>query len=248
MRYAFVLLLLAPAAHAGDPCPIDFRVHDLGAPSWLDRGQLLTALKSQDSWFGASFRTSKKGGVELLAVSPGSPAAAAGLQKGDRIVGVETHQAFAATLRAAPPGTALKITRLRGDAKLQVVVTLGHQDPVVGALLDHASSRECSAVRRGDLDPKQRAAVLASTFTKQRRFRCDDAHTALAGVDLGGHTLEGGDLVVVRGSKRLLLANPGWATVCVYARELDGPKLAPGVAPLFEKLTGGYVSDRHANP
>lgn len=68
-------------------------------------------------------------------------------------------------------------------------------------------------------------------------------------MDLAGLTLDAGDLVMVRGSKRVLVANPGWTTVCVHARELDGPKLDEAhVEALFTRLTAGYVADRHANP
>lgn len=236
--------LLAAPARAGDPCPIDFTFHDLGAPSWLDRAALLDGLASKDSWVGVSFSTRSEGGVRIDAVSAGSPAAKAGLATGQIVTAVgeapvKTHQALAAIFRATKPGSQLTLRRADGtEARL----TLGRQDPVLGALIDHAAKQACSFVRRGDVDPAKVEALRAKVFHDNRRFRCDDAHTRLTSV------LEPGDIVLVRGSKRLLLANPGWATVCVRASDVDGAKLAPGVPGLFEALSKAYVADRHANP
>lgn len=238
-----IATLLAGPARAGDPCPIDFTFHDLGAPSWLDRAALLDGLASKDSWVGVSFSTHADG-VRIDAVSAGSPAAKAGLATGQIVTAageapVKTHQALAAIFRSTTPGAQLTLRRADGtEARL----TLGRQDPVLGALLDHAAKQACSFVRRGDVDPAKVEALRAKVFHDNRRFRCDDAHTRLAGV------LEPGDIVLVRGSKRILLANPGWATVCVRASDVDGAKLAPGIPGLFETLSKAYVADRHANP
>lgn len=236
-------ILLAPPARAGDPCPIPFTFHDLGAPPWLDRAALLDALESQDSWVGISF-SNHADGVRVDAVSAGSPAAKAGLAPGlviDRVgdAPVKTHQELAARFRETKPGATLTLHRTDGG---ESQLTLGRQDPVLGALIDHAARQKCSFVRRGDVDPAKQAALRAKAFHPNRRFRCEDAHKALAG------ELEPGDIVLVRGSKRILLANPGWATVCVRTEEVDGAMLAGGVEDLFGRLTRAYVADRHANP
>lgn len=238
-----IATLLGAPAHAGDPCPISFTFHDLGAPDWLDRAALLDALESQDSWVGISF-SNHADGVRVDAVSAGSPAAKAGLTPGqviDRVgdTPVKTHQELAARFRETKPGATLALHRTDGaEARL----TLGRQDPVLGALIDHAARQKCSFVRRGDVDREKLAALRAKAFEPNRRFRCEDAHKALA------DDLEPGDIVLVRGSKRILLANPGWATVCVRADEVDGAKLSGAVEDLFGRLARAYVADRHANP
>lgn len=237
------LIACATPAHAGDPCPIDFAFHDLGAPSWLDRNALLTGLTSRDSWAGMSFSTDGDR-VRIDAVSAGSPAAESRFRVGQRITTVdgarvETHQALARILRATPPGQTLAIGLADNTS---TSLALGRQDPVLGALIDYASRLECTHVRRADLTPARVTELHGKVFHKNRRFRCDDAHKALAG------TLEAGDIVMVRGSKRILLANPGWATVCVRAADVDGAKLEAGVKRLFETIAKRYVDDRYANP
>lgn len=240
---AAILLGLAGPAAAGDPCPIPFVFHDLGAPPWLDRDALLDGLTSKDSWVGISFST-RQAGVRVDAVSAGSPAEKAGLKVGEHITAVDgqkvgTHEALGERFRTTAPGGTLKLTLADGAEK---ALTLGRQDPVVGALIDHAAKQECRHVRRGDVDPKQVETLRAKVFFENRRFRCDDAHGQFEGL------LEAGDIVIVRGSKRILLANPGWATVCVRANAVDGAKLATGIPPLLDTLGKAYVKDRHDNP
>ena len=240
---ALLALVCATPAFAGDPCPIDFTLHDLGAPPWLDRAQLLDGLTSKDSWVGISFST-RDAGVRVDAVSAGGPAAKAGLKVGQHITAVDgqkvtTHQALGDLFRKSAPGATLNLTVAEGPA---VKLTLGRQDPVLGALIDHAAKQDCSFVRRGDVDPKQVEALRARAFHPNKRFRCEDAHRQFEGL------LESGDIVMVRGSKRILLANPGWATVCLRAKAVDGDKLAGGIPKLFSDLSKAYVADRHANP
>ncbi len=239
---ALALGVTSPAV-AGDPCPIEFTFHDLGAPPWLDRAALLDGLTSKDSWVGISFST-RDAGVRIDAVSAGGPADRAGLKVGQHITAVDgqkvaTHEALGERFRSTAPGGSLNLTRADGSA---VKLTLGRQDPVLGALIDHAAKQECSRVRRGDVDPKQVEALRAKVFHANKRFRCDDAHRQFE-----GH-LEAGDIVMVRGSKRILLANPGWGTVCMRANAIDGARLATAVPGLFETLSKAYVADRHANP
>ncbi len=114
----------------------------------------------------------------------------------------------------------------------------------MGAMIDEASSRDCSSVRRANVSSSRADEVRAAVFSKARRFRCDDAHKSLrkAGLD-------GGDIVVVRGSKRILVSNAGWGTTCVKATSLDGAKLtAKAVGKVLDAVARRYVQDRHDNP
>lgn len=240
---ALAICAFASPARAGDPCPIDFTFHDLGAPTWLQRDALLDGLESRDSWVGISFSTKSKG-VRVDAVSAGGPAAKAGLKVGQHITtvdgaGVTTHEALGEYFRKAKPGATLTLGLAEGGT---VALTLGRQDPVLGALIDHAAKQDCTFVRRGDVAAERVEALRAKLFHANRRFRCEDAHGQFEGV------LEPGDVVMVRGSKRILLANPGWATVCMRADEIDGARLAKAIPALFDRLSKAYVADRHANP
>lgn len=241
------LLCLPALAQAGDPCPITFTFHDVGAPEWLKRDALLDGLASKDSWIGLSFSTGDKG-VKITNVSKGSPAEVAGLKIGDQITAAggtaaKTHGALADMLRATSPGSTLELSVARGAEALTVKLVLGRQDPVLGALIDHASRQACADVTRGDVPDAWAKKIRAKLFEKNRRFRCDAAHGALA------EELEGGQIVMVRGAKRFLITNPGWATVCMQATDLDGARLtAANVAALFDTLTKGYIKDRHDNP
>ena len=76
--------------------------------------------------------TNDKPGVLLDGVAPGSPAAAAGLEKGDRIVaidGVEVRsvQEFAYVLQDARPGQKARITIERAGKKLSLTATYGRR-------------------------------------------------------------------------------------------------------------------------
>jgi len=249
-----VCLTVSPPALAGDPCPISFVFFDLKAPPWLDHAQLLDALESKDSWVGISF-VSGKDGVRVRRVSNDSPAARAGLLVKDVITAaggktVRSHDVLADLFRKAAPGTRMKLDVLRAGTKRSLNLTMGAQDPVVGALIDHASKQECARVRRANLTAEQVTSIQKALFSKARRFRCKDAHRALRGLKYGGRdTLEGGDLVVVRGSKRLLVTNQGWRTTCLKTADFDGARLTDkAIARLFRKVTGAFVADRHANP
>jgi S1-C subfamily serine protease len=69
-------------------------------------------------------------GVKLSGVTPGSPAAAAGLQAGDVILGLGGHdvadlQAMTDALRAHEPGDTVEVRFQRADQARTVTVTLG---------------------------------------------------------------------------------------------------------------------------
>ena len=247
------LACLPAAAQAGDPCPIDFTFHDAGAPPWLDHAALLDGLATKDSWLGMSYKTHKdkdgtEMGVRVTNVSAGSPTQKAGLKVDDvitRVAGAPmvTYQALNAVMDASKPGAVLALTVMRAGTKMQMPLTLSRQDPLFGALVRYASTQECASVSRGDTPAAWLTKISPHLYAKNKRFRCDDAAKALA------KDLEPGQIVLIRGSKRVLIANPGSTTVCVQSANYDGAKLTPAsVKALYERLTKSYVADRHANP
>ena len=251
------LVCLPAAARAGDPCPIGHAFYDLGTPPWLKQSELLDALTTKDSWLGMSFKTHNKtegapAGVRVTDVSSSSPAAKAGLKIGDVITAANgsalpTFQAFNAVLDGTAPGSALTLQVTRDGKSEAKTLTLGRQDPVLGALIRHASKQDCAVVSRGDPAPSWTAKIHAHLWEKNKRFRCDEAGAAIAkAADLD---LSEGDTLMLRGSKRVLFVGPDRRSFCVNAADYDGAKLTPAsVKALFDRLAKRYIADRHANP
>ena len=243
--HAWILLslLLAPPAHAGDPCPISLDLHEY-TPEWRSRTDDLAALGSKRSWIGVTFRGETT--VTIRGTIPGSPAHAAGLVAGDLIT------AFA----GAPVTGREHLNQLFDGAGEAVVLTVEHEgvsrlvglerapaDPVFLGLVNAAETQECRAVRVGELTQAQRSAVAAAAFDESRGFRCDDAHAALK------PSFDSGDVVMIRGGRRILLTLPGWSTTCVAVSDYDGTKLTTErLRGLIDRLAKAYVADRYANP
>lgn len=264
MRFLFgclaVLFACLPTtAMAGDPCPIDFSFYDLGTPPWLEQSTLLDALTTKDSWLGMSFNTStadaskgRPAGVRVSAVSTGSPTAKAGLKIGDVITAANgktltKFQEFNAVLDTTKPGSTLTLQVTRDGKSEAKTLTLSRQDPVLGALIRHASKQDCASVTRGDPAPAWIAKVQPFLYAKNKRFRCDDAGKALLKAMSGEFT--GGETLLLRGSKRLIFVGPDFGSFCVSAKDYDGAKLTPAaIKALYTRLTKAYVADRHANP
>jgi hypothetical protein len=64
---------------------------------------------------------------------------------------------------------------------MSVRLTLDRQDPVLGALIDHASKQECSLVRRRDVLPAK-AETLRSKVFDERQASAVDGATRAAGI------------------------------------------------------------------
>jgi putative serine protease PepD len=79
---------------------------------------------------GANVNTGdQRGGAEVVDVPTGTPAAAAGLQEGDVVVGVDDQQIndgieLIVAIRSHQPGETIRLTVQRGDAEVEVDVTL----------------------------------------------------------------------------------------------------------------------------
>ena len=64
-------------------------------------------------------------GVKLERVFPDTPAAKAGLESGDVVVGVGTAAEFARKLKESGAGAKLELDVLRNGEKKKIVITLG---------------------------------------------------------------------------------------------------------------------------
>lgn len=238
-------LLALPVALAGDPCPIDVEVAEV-TPPWRDRSADLATLKVTRSWLGLSWRSSSRG-AWVTAVAAGGPMAQGGLKQGDHILEIGgkavTDKASINAAFDAVEGLDHFSMRVEREGRtLDLKLGPGPADPLVLGLVAAAEAQECRTARLLGLDEEQTAAVLKGAFNDQKGFRCEDAHTAIAG-------LPSGSLVVVRGGKRVLLTAPGWATTCVTVESVDGEGLAQArLQGLLDGVLGAYVQDRHDNP
>lgn len=91
--------------------------------------------RNYGAWLGTvpSFAEDQLDGVLLQGVRPGSPAEAAGIQPGDRVVAFEGEPikdlyAYTYALREHKPGDTVTLTVLRGDKKLDLKATLGKRE------------------------------------------------------------------------------------------------------------------------
>jgi putative serine protease PepD len=96
--------------------------------------QILRTGRAHYPVIGASVdtRAATDSGAKILAVTSGSPAASAGLKKGDVVTDVEKEKvadgiALIVAIRAHQPGETVRFTVQRGDNVLQLRITLGSQ-------------------------------------------------------------------------------------------------------------------------
>lgn len=241
-------LALAPmAVQAGDPCPIPVNIVDLGTPDWLNRDDLLGALRSQQPSIGIQYRDTPQG-IVLTQVDGQGPAEAAGLQVGDLVTeinGIPAHDTAdrQALLDGIDVGDVLTVGRF---AKPEVIMTVGQADPVAFGFAKALEQQECRSSSIRVMDPQDRATVLPLMFNPNRSFRCDDAHRAL---EFLGDREAITDVYFVRGSRRLLISMPYWGSACLIADDLDGNDLTDdSLLAAIDKVAADYVQDRIDNP
>ncbi len=231
------------AAWAGDPCPIEVRFHAY-SPPWRDVPADLAALKTQVQRLGLAFRDD--GTVDLIV--PGGPASLLDVQVNDRIVAVDGQAvadgaAVLAAMDRSQGEVVLSVQRHGAEQPLSVTLRRAPVDPVLDGLINVARRAECGQAMAPALSEAQRSAIATGAFDAQQGFRCQDAHTALAGA------FSSGDLLFVRGGRRLLITMPGWNTHCVDVASYDGDGLQPeALERLFRRVTAAYTKDRHDNP
>lgn len=244
----FVFACAAPAL-AGDPCPIEYPIVDLGTPKWLKPTEVLQKLSSKAPWVGVNYKDRKKH-PQLTKIHPGSPAERAGLQVDDKILSangkrISNKRALENVIDRLAPGDKLKLTMARGTGTVTLDVQLGWRDPIAVGLDREADKLDCGyGTYTVNRTLSTNRALERAIFTKGRGFRCKDAHKRLSKVGFSR-----GDIAVVRGSRRVLLASVGWKTVCVRAADYDGKKASSKrLKKLLQKVTDPYVSDRFENP
>lgn len=241
------LLATLTLAWAGDPCPIPMQMHEY-TPEWRDRSADLEALTTKLTMMGLNYRT-KAAEVVLHEPVPNSGAAEAGLKDNDVIVKINGQfvrdQDHANELfDAAPISRPLQLQVLRGGMqRLDFEVVSRPVDPVLLGIVQAVETTVCRKIRIQELTEEQRAALTTGAFDDNRAFRCEDAHEALK------PAFESGDIVMIRGGRRILLTMPGWTTRCVDVADHDGVEFSRDkLRLLMEDFAKPYIEDRHANP
>lgn len=261
-------------AKAGDPCPISYALHDIGVPDWLKKEKLLDMLTSKDIWIGMSYRDldgDEAGkGVMITKVWPKSPAQKAGLQKGDVLVSIAGDavngrasvnsllQKYVArnpiefVVHRSVPQNETKSHLEEGKKAKQVniqaklMVKPDQHDPLLVAMIQVNNNPEnCANVYLKSLTEDVQAKLRKQVLSPKKRFYCEDAHTRI----LKNKNIQEGDIVYIRGSRRILISTAGFYTVCAIASQYDGEKMTRSrVAQLFERVTRDYTNDRYENP
>lgn len=259
----------ATTAKAGDPCPISYVFHDIGVPDWLKKEKLLDMLVSKDIWIGMSYRDldgdEANKGVMITKVWSKSPAQKAGLKKGDVLVSIAGDVVNGRTSvnsllqkyvaknpielvvhRFAPSSAAKSQSEGKKAQQIKLVVKPDQHDPLLAAMIQVNNNPEnCADVYLKSLTEDVQAELRKQVLSPKRRFYCEDAHTRL----LKNKNIQEGDIVYIRGSRRVLISTVGFYTVCAIASQYDGEKMTRRrVAQLFERITRDYTNDRYENP
>jgi hypothetical protein len=235
--------------NAGDPCPISFEFYDTGVPNWLEKEKILDSLESQAMWVGISYKTAK-GGAVITHVAKGSSASKAGLKVNDiiqKMNGKSIHKTkdVSREIDVRKIGDTLRFELLRQGKKKVIAMKIGRKDPLCSRL--KMNIHDCNRVETKQLIAAQIAKVQKKLFVNGKRFNCQNAHTALAKLKMFHG--DGGELVMIRGSKRVLLAHVGQKTLCVQSAKFDGMNLnRKNLQELSYKLFDDYIQDRYRNP
>jgi hypothetical protein len=255
IQYYYILFitlvfLLPSKVWAGDPCPLNYTIYDYAVPPWLSRTKVLNSLKSQSRFVGITYHN-KTEKVFITHVLANSPAQAVGLQVDDQIIAVNQQKIdqtsrLSQLLDQIPLHESLRFEIQRMQNTMQFVFHRSQSDPVINALHRFIEQQDCATVHIQTPTETQKKVALTALFTKNKRFRCKQAHHLL---NQPLHNKQAGDLVIIRGSKRILITHIGYKTICIRSNKLDGESLtAHSISPLFDALTAKWRKERFSNP
>jgi hypothetical protein len=134
----------------------------------------------------------------------------------------------------------------RNAKKIEKKVTLASLDPLLYRLKMH-EPESCSQMHTKELPKKIKEEIHKKVFSPLHRFDCKTAHEKLSKMELFKENA--GQLILIRGTKRAMLVEPQWGTVCVNSLDYDGENLTDTkIEKLFSKLFSNYIEDRFINP
>ena len=147
-------------------------------------------------------------GVLVAAVTPGAPAAAAGVQRGDVVVGVEerpvrTARDYYAMLERATPGEELTLEVLRGSQALRLAAkTVEVEADAIDALAPRLLGLELTPAEGGGFRVE---AVAPQSGAGRAGFRAGDLVVRINGLPLGDRAALRRALLSLRGHSRALV-------------------------------------------
>ena len=249
-------LFLNTFIYAGDPCPISFKFYDAGVPPWLNKNNILNKLKSKKTWFGISYNNKENEGIVVTKVYKDSPAETSGIQKGDIIYAIDDKTIkikddFTNYIDNKTLENKIVVELKRENKKIKKVVTLVSYDPLLYKL-EHYIPEYCNTMQIKELSHKDREEIYKKAFSSSHRFECKAAHKILSKMKKfqydNGYLIDG-QLIFIRGSKRIMLVQPNWETMCINSKDYDGKNLTEKkIKKLFDDIFAKYVKDRFENP
>ena len=119
------------------------------------------------------------------------------------------------------------------------------KDPLLRKLMAYTKKQDCSKTKMKTASFDLKQSIKEKTFVNVKSFNCRRAHKKLKKIK----GLHSGDVVLVRGSRRVLISHVGWNTICVNSSSYNGKYLTQGkLERLYDDLFSEYISDRFENP
>ena len=119
------------------------------------------------------------------------------------------------------------------------------KDPLLRKLMAYSKAQDCSKVRVKTPSFDLEQSIKEKAFVNIKSFNCNGAHKKLKKIK----NLHSGDVILVRGSRRVLISHVGWNTVCVNSSSYNGRYLTElRLQTLYDNLFAEYISDRFENP
>lgn len=248
---AALFISASAAAHAGDPCPIDFGIYDLGSPHGLDHQAILAGLQTQQASLGITYRY-VAGGMRIDSLHPDGPFATAGLAPRMVItslqgVSTEDNALSEAVLDGLTPGDTLIVEAARygtPSSTYQVEVTARDPLPIAAiAALQAADCREAALRETTDQIAGDLRNLMAADVDQ---MHCGDAHLRIVEANI---EVASDALLFLRTQSEVMITLPGWETICLPAAELDGDLLTQEtMRAALDRVIWEYVGERFSTP
>jgi len=199
LKTAKIFLFMSILANAGNPCPIQFKFHDAGMPSWLDHEEVLSTLEDKSFLLGITYSSKyKRNGVlgsKITKIYKNSPAELSGLKAGDIITHIDnipiskqsTSSLFDKVMTQKNLNDTLTLSIVRDEKKQKVSLILNQiGDPLISKLRNQLvedrkrKDPKCTHVVNTILEKEKKKKVHAEIFLNNNRFDCENAHKKIS--------------------------------------------------------------------
>jgi hypothetical protein len=117
-----------------------------------------------------------------------------------------------------------------------------NQDPLIERLMEYINRQDCAKAIKKEVSFDLEQAIHEKSFIHQKSFNCKNASKKLNSIkSLQG----GGNVVILRGSRRVLLALVGEKSFCIQSSSYDGARLNDTkLDNLYNRLFGDYIAKK----